>query len=108
MVPPILEAIPSLESGIHDPDHQAVVQAASLRTDTVAKELPALIRGEYVTASNQHDLANIYFADLRLLERAKRHVDQWPSEEAIYEQLLETLDRLMAASEQADKPKIGQ
>ena len=91
---PILEALASVEERegqVEDVD--ALVDLTGLERRAVVLGVRTLIDGRYVTAvplAGDFDLDGDY-ADVGLLERGRRAVGQWPSEEATGEAFLEAL-----------------
>ena len=81
---PILEAIAAGEHEGPVPEVDDLVELTGLERTSVALALRGLVDAHYVTAV---DFAGTLdpdadFADIRLLERGRRAVGQWPSEDA--------------------------
>lgn len=104
---PILEAIASLES-MNGTDAEAIASHVGIDLDVCLKALVSLIEAGYAIGRIDKFLGGtVKVRFVRLLERGKVQVGQWPSDEDIYENLLELLDRQMAAADKAEQKRIG-
>lgn len=104
---PILEAIATLED-MHGTNAEAIAARLDKDLDVCLKSLVSLIEAGYIAGRVDKFLGGtVKVRFIRLLERGKVQVGQWPSDADIYENLLELLDRQMAAADKAEQKRIG-
>lgn len=92
---PILEAVAAEEKLGRRPDLARVVNVTGLAPDEVARELEALLDGDFVEGSDTSSLTSFDVGSLRLLERGKVAVREWPGDDA-YSALIELIERRIA------------
>lgn len=102
---PILDAVLALEESIEAfaVNNERIVEATGLPPEVVGRALEALEEAGYLTGGDAGTLGDSspqYFA-LRLLERGRREVGQWPP--SVADAFLEKLDYMIATAADPDE-----
>ena len=103
---PILEAVARAEAkGRFVANNNELAETTGLERDTVDLGLFALRDARYLTGVDAAAEELCYLLEIRLLERGRRAIRQWPSEDAA-DTLLELLSaRVAAASTEEDRSR---
>ena len=79
---PILEAVAAAEEADAAIDSDGLATATGLSETAVARGLAALMGGEYISGDDVGSQTTLFaLLDVRLRERGRRAVGQWPSED---------------------------
>jgi len=96
---PILEAVADAEAAGADATNDTIAEATGLEDREIQRGLLALYEAQYLTGIEAAAEELCYLINIRLLERGRREVRQWPAEnavdrfvEALSERIEETTD----------------
>jgi len=106
----ILDAVASAETQGVDANNEWLETATGLKQSEVALGLRALYEADYLTGidATTMDGPSFYLMAVRLLERGRRTVGQWPSEDPV-QLLLQILDaRIAEASTEDERSRLEQ
>ena len=79
---PILEAVAAAEEADAAIDSDGLATATGLSETAVARGLAALLDGDYISGDDESSQTTPFaLLDVRLRERGRRAVGQWPSED---------------------------
>ena len=102
---PILEAVAAAEAKDEDVDSDALADATGLSTKQVNEGLKALFGAfpPYLEAIDASSMGGDHFMRVTLLERGRREVGAWPSEENALDGFLELLTARIEAEDNEDE-----
>ena len=105
---PILEAVAAAEEADAAIDSDGLATATGLSETAVARGLAALLDGDYISGDDESSQTTPFaLLDVRLRERGRRAVGQWPSEDP-FDGLVAVLEARLAEETNAErKGKLG-
>ena len=105
---PILEAVAAAEEADAAIDSDGLATATGLSETAVARGLAALLDGDYISGDDESSQTTPFaLLDVRLRERGRQAVGQWPSEDP-FDGLVAVLEARLAEETNAErKGKLG-
>ena len=100
---PILEAVAAAEEADAAIDSDGLATATGLSETAVARGLAALMDGEYISGDDVGSQTTLFaLLDVRLRERGRRVVGQWPSEDP-FDGLIAVLEARLAEESNTER-----